>query len=69
MNIRYLDCKKQETELYNEIWELSEELDRLYIEGKDATGTIQRFGEVLEEFLLFRQQGGKGPLVKSNPKP
>jgi len=67
MNIRYLDCKKQESELYNEIWELSEELDRLYKEGKDTTDTIQRFGEVLEEFLLFRQQGGKYSLVKVKP--
>jgi len=64
MNIRYLDFKKQETELYDEIWELSEELDRLYKEGKDTTDTIQRFGEVLEEFLFFRRQGGKDPLVK-----
>jgi len=64
MNIRYLDFKKQETELYDEIWELSEELDRLYKEGKDATDTIQRFGEVLEEFLLFSQHGGKDSLVK-----
>lgn len=67
MNIRYLDCKKQESDLYNEIWELSEELDRLYKEGKDTTDTIQRFGEVLEEFLLFRQQGGKYSLVKVKP--
>jgi len=59
MNIRYLDFKKQETELYDVIWELSEELDRLYKAGKDTTDTIQRLGEVLEEFLLFRQQGGK----------
>ncbi|XFO69162.1 hypothetical protein SPSIL_053920 [Sporomusa silvacetica DSM 10669] len=36
-------------------------------EGKDTTDTIQRFGEVLEEFLLFRQQGGKDPLVKGKP--
>ncbi|TWH46288.1 hypothetical protein [Sporomusa sp. KB1] len=57
MNSRYLDFKKQETELYDEIWELSEELDRLYKEGKDTTDTIQRFEEVLEEFFLFRQQG------------
>ncbi|TWH47094.1 hypothetical protein [Sporomusa sp. KB1] len=67
MNIRYLDCKKQETELYNEIWELSEELDRLDKEGKDTTGTIQRFGEVLEEFLLFRRRGGKDQLVNGKP--
>lgn len=59
MNIRYRDCKKQETELYDKIWQLSEELDRQYIEGKDTTDTLQRFGEVLEEFLLFRQQGDK----------
>ncbi|CQR70847.1 hypothetical protein SOV_43650 [Sporomusa ovata DSM 2662] len=59
MNIRYRDCKKQETELYDEIWGLSEELDRLSKEGKDTTDTIQRFGEVLEEFFLFRQQEGK----------
>ncbi|CQR73997.1 hypothetical protein SpAn4DRAFT_0459 [Sporomusa ovata] len=26
------------------------------VEGKDTTDTIRRFGEVLEEFLLFRQQ-------------
>ena len=61
---RYLDCKKQETELYDEIRELSEELDRQYKEGKATTDTIQRFGEVLEELLLFRQQGGKDSLVK-----
>jgi len=67
MNIRYLDFKKQESDLYNEIWELSAELDRLYKEGKDTTDTIQRFGEVLEEFLLFRQQGGKYSLVKVKP--
>ncbi|TWH47937.1 hypothetical protein [Sporomusa sp. KB1] len=59
MNIRNLDVKKQETELYNEIWKLSEELDRLYQEGKDTTDTSQRFGEVLDEFLLFRQQEAK----------
>ncbi|TWH47369.1 hypothetical protein [Sporomusa sp. KB1] len=64
MNIRYLDFKKQETELYDKIWQLSEELDRLDKEGKDTTDTIQRFREVLEEFLLFRQQGGKDLLVK-----
>ncbi|TWH45604.1 hypothetical protein [Sporomusa sp. KB1] len=67
MNIRYRDCKKQETELYDEIWQLSEELDRLDKEGKDTTDTIQRFGEVMEEFLLFRQQGGKDSLVKVKP--
>ena len=67
MNIRYSDFKRQETELYDEIWELSEELDRLYKEGKDTTDTIQSFGEVLEEFLLFRQQGGKDSLVKGKP--
>ena len=66
MNIRYLDFKKQETKLYDEIWELSEELDRLDKEEKDTTDTIQRFGEVLEEFLLFRQQRGKDQLVKVN---
>jgi len=66
MNIRYLDFKKQETKLYDEIWELSEELDRLYKEEKDTTDIIQRFGEVLEEFLLFRQQRGKDQLVKVN---
>ncbi|CQR73151.1 hypothetical protein SOV_49400 [Sporomusa ovata DSM 2662] len=59
MNSRYLDFKKQETKLYDEIWELSQELDRLDKEGKDTTDTSQRFEEVLEEFLLFRQQGGK----------
>ena len=58
MNIRYLDFKKQETELYDVIWELSEELDRLDKEGKDTTDISQRFGEVLEEFMLFRQQQG-----------
>jgi hypothetical protein len=67
MNIRYLDFKKQETELYDKIWQLSEELDRLDKEGKDTTDTIQRFGEVMEEFLLFRQQGGKDSLVKVKP--
>ncbi|CQR71720.1 hypothetical protein [Sporomusa ovata] len=59
MNIRYLDSKKQETELYNEIWQLSQELDRLDKEGKDTTDTSQRFEEVLEEFMLFRQQEAK----------
>ncbi|WP_040763072.1 hypothetical protein [Sporomusa ovata] len=59
MNIRYLDSKKQETELYNEIWQLSQELDRLDKEGKDTTDTSQRFEEVLEEFILFRQQESK----------
>ncbi|WP_028972263.1 hypothetical protein [Sporomusa ovata] len=59
MNIRYLDSKKQETELYNEIWQLSQELDRLDKEGKDTTDTSQRFEEVLEEFMLFRQQESK----------
>ncbi|WP_145094770.1 hypothetical protein [Sporomusa sp. KB1] len=67
MNIRYLDFKKQETALYNEIWQLSEEFDRLDKEGKDTTDTVQRIGEVLEKFILFRQQGGKDPLVKVNP--
>ncbi|CQR71952.1 hypothetical protein SOV_11700 [Sporomusa ovata DSM 2662] len=59
MNIRNLDCKKQEAELYDKIWQLSEELDRQDIEGKDTTDTIRRFGEVLEEFMLFRQQEAK----------
>ncbi|WP_040763115.1 hypothetical protein [Sporomusa ovata] len=59
MNSRYRDCKKQETELYNEIWQLSQELDRLDKEGKDTTDTSQRFEEVLEEFILFRQQESK----------
>ncbi|CQR72737.1 hypothetical protein [Sporomusa ovata] len=59
MNSRYLDYKKQETELYNEIWQLSEELDRLDKEGKDTTDISQRFGEVLKEFILFRQQEAK----------
>ena len=55
---RYPDLKKQEVGLYNEIRELSEGLDQLHDEGKDTTGTIERLEEVLEEFLLFRKQGG-----------
>ncbi|CQR73710.1 hypothetical protein SOV_31990 [Sporomusa ovata DSM 2662] len=67
MNIRYRDFKKQESELYDKIWQLSEELERQDIEGKDTTDTIQRFGEVLEEFMLFRRQGGKDPLINGKP--
>ncbi|CQR70240.1 hypothetical protein SOV_37770 [Sporomusa ovata DSM 2662] len=59
MNMRYQDFKKQESELYDKIWELSEELDRLDKEGKDITDIIQRFGEVMEEFLLFRSREAK----------
>lgn len=58
MNNRYPDFKKQETGLYDEIRALSEGLDRLRNEGKDTTDTIERLEEVLEEFLLFRKQGG-----------
>lgn len=58
MNTTYPDFKKQETGLYDEICELSDVLDRLRNEGKDTTDMIERLGEVLEEFLLFRKQGG-----------
>ncbi|MBP2637341.1 MAG: hypothetical protein H6Q72_3248 [Firmicutes bacterium] len=62
MNTTYPDFKKQETGLYDEIRELSEGLDRLRNEGKDTTDMIERLGEVLEEFLLFRKQvGGQRP--------
>ncbi|CQR71962.1 hypothetical protein SpAn4DRAFT_5203 [Sporomusa ovata] len=39
--------------------QLSEELDRLDKEGKDTTDTIQRFGEVMEEFLYSGSREAK----------
>ncbi|XFO65284.1 hypothetical protein SPSIL_013930 [Sporomusa silvacetica DSM 10669] len=59
MNIRYPDFKKQETELYDKIRELSEEFDRLNKAGRDTTDAFQRLGAILEEFLLFRRQESK----------
>ena len=56
MNIRYPNFKKQETELYGKIRELSEEFDRLDKAGKDTMDIVQRLEKVLKEFLLFRQQ-------------
>ena len=56
MNIRYSNFKKQETELYDKIRELSEEFDRLDKAGKDTMDIVQRLEKVLKDFLLFRQQ-------------
>jgi len=56
VNIRYSNFKKQETELYDKIRELSEEFDRLDKAGKDTMDIVQRLEKVLKEFLLFRQQ-------------
>ena len=56
MNIRYSNFKKQETELYDKIRELSEEFDRLDKDGKDTMDIVQRLEKVLKEFLFFRQQ-------------
>lgn len=66
MNTKYPDFKQQETGLYDEIRALSEGLDRLDNEGKDTTETIERLGEVLEKFLLFRKQVGKDQSVKKD---
>jgi len=59
LNTKYPDFKEQETGLYDEIRELSEGFERLRNEGKDTTATIERLEAVLEEFLLFRKQGGR----------
>jgi len=56
VNIRYPNFKKQETELYDKIRELSEEFDRLDKDGKDTMDIVQRLEKVLKEFLFFRQQ-------------
>lgn len=56
MNGRHPDFKKQETQLYDKIRELSEEADRQNKAGKDTTVIIRKLGNALTEFLLFRQQ-------------
>lgn len=59
-NIRFLDYKKKEYELCNQIRELSQELDNLQKTGKDITEICEQLETVLKEFGAIRKEFRQG---------
>lgn len=50
------EYKQRENEIYNKIREISDEVDQLVKEGKDATEALQRLAAALREFEQFRRE-------------